>query len=305
MNINCGIRWPNFEDRRADVLVGESSFGTSLAIEIQLTRQSAERTYQRTAQRAASGTPTLWVFGQNSSTGHLGADLLASTSVFSAVSPTHAADVSEAVCLGHARFDDLSAFAKTPARPIAALIRCNCGTKWLRPMGVVLLPNRARGDQTPIYASCSITCTEAGTETLNAPAGRAGAWHMRIVGPGSRETLLSQNRAVFVRRFTCPKWGTEGNVPQRGAVRSPIPGRELTRCPLPIAACIDARPVLRADPGWLIKPLLAREEPTMQWPNRRKDSSTRLMSCNRTPTLSLLAENLFSRASCSESRASS
>lgn len=43
------------DDWRADVLVGPSAFGSALAIEIQLTRQSAQATYERTAQRSASG----------------------------------------------------------------------------------------------------------------------------------------------------------------------------------------------------------------------------------------------------------
>ena len=48
------------DDWRADVLVGESALGPALAIEVQLTKQSAQLTYERTHQRSASGVPTLW-----------------------------------------------------------------------------------------------------------------------------------------------------------------------------------------------------------------------------------------------------
>lgn len=127
---------------RADFLVGVSAFSTALAIEVQLTQQSARRTYDRTAQRRRAGVPTLWLFGAGRLTGHLSLDLLESTPVFVVRNAAEAARIASAVCGGRAFFDDLSIFKKTPAKPLALRIDCACGQRWLYPFGAILLPNR-------------------------------------------------------------------------------------------------------------------------------------------------------------------
>ncbi len=152
---------------RADLLVGQSAAGPELAIEVQLTRQSAQTTYVRTHHRTTSGVPTLWLFGKKASTGHLSADLLSTTPVFVAQSADHAADIAQAVCSGSGFYDDLSQFKETPARPVGVQVACECGIKWLRPIGVVLLPNRLRGDLKPIYASASVTSAKKRGRTLS------------------------------------------------------------------------------------------------------------------------------------------
>jgi hypothetical protein len=276
------------DDWRADVLVGESTFGPSLAIEVQLSRQSAERTYERTLQRSQSGTQTLWIFGPTSSSGHLGQDLLINTPVFSTSTPHGAADIAEAVCTGVAYYDTLEGISATPARPIAALVPCKCGTKWLCPIGVVLLPNRLRGDLKPFYVSCTATSAmkpgnsrqmterEASTylRRYDKVALTAGKEFKLPVGVGfeiKKSHWGGKVGSVYVRSFQCPD--CYSSVYGRGlaSIKLPFQGRELLLCPVPIACEVDARPVLSIDPRWLAGPIDPKGENLMspkEWRRR-------------------------------------
>ncbi|MCR7873137.1 competence protein CoiA [Pseudomonas aeruginosa] len=261
------------DDWRADVLVGPSAFGPALAIEVQLTRQSAQATYERTEQRFASGVPTLWLFGKNASTGHLGADLTASNPVFVAKDVDHAADIAQAVCSGSAFYDDLSQFEQTPARPIGVKVACKCGVDWLRPIGVVLLANRIRGDLKPVYVSCSVTAAKKQGRTLTmSEAEDYLRRYMRVFVRAAKTygIALGESRvaskfrsdagALYRRDYACPKCRVRAYTMGSIGVASPIPGDELVRCPLPVVANVDARPVLRLEPAWFIaKPAPAQE----------------------------------------------
>lgn len=261
------------DDWRADVLVGSSGFGPALAIEVQLTRQSAQATYERTEQRFASGVPTLWLFGKNASTGHLGADLTASNPVFVAKDVDHAADIAQAVCSGSAFYDDLSQFEQTPARPIGVKVACKCGVDWLRPIGVVLLANRIRGDLKPVYVSCSVTAAKKQGRTLTMSEaedylrrymrvfGRAAATYGIALGESRvARKCRSDAGALYRRDYACPKCRVRAHTNGTIGVGTPIPGDELVRCPLPVVANVDARPVLRLEPSWFIaKPAPVQE----------------------------------------------
>lgn len=277
------------DDWRADVLVGPSAFGSELAIEVQLTRQSAQATYERTQQRFASGAPTLWVFGRKASTGHLGTDLLGSNPVFVAEGADHAADIAQAVCSGMAFYDDLSQFEQTPARPIGVKVACKCGLDWLRPIGVVLLPNRLRGDLRPTYVSCSVTGAKKEGRTLSWQAAdnylrrymkvfrNAGESFDIAVGE-SRFASKSRSSAgaLYLRDYACPKCRLRAHTNGTIGIASPIPGAELVRCPLPVTAHVDARPVLGLEPGWFISPPAPAPESVMsnaEWKARFIDKA--------------------------------
>lgn len=276
---------------RADVLVGATDFAPALAIEIQLSRQSAELTYQRTAERSASGVPTLWIFGQGSSTGHLGSDLLSDTPVFTAKTPDEAADIALAVCQGQALFDDLSSLRKTPARPVACRVSCNCGAQWLRPQGVILLPNRIRGDLTPTYASAimtkakpklnerSLTHEQALAKLCQFDAvfvAAARTYGLQLGTTAGRpfgglvQTYFPGIGKCFLREFACPECFRvlEGHIPTPKQL-------DMKLCPVPVATEVDARHelqrALRLNPTWLIRPIAGVEEPTMsmaEWMRR-------------------------------------
>lgn len=248
------------DDWRADVLVGESALGPALAIEVQLTKQSAQLTYERTHQRSASGVPTLWVFGKGASTGHLGVDLLQSTPVFEADSVSEAADTAQAVCSGLAFFDDRTDLAKTPARPIAVLVDCKCGEPWLLPVGVVLLPNRIRGDLDPLYVSVSRTSAKRKGQSLTLTSvtnyfrrywGVLKAAGVKYKLPLGVETypdrVSGRNGTIFVQRYSCPNMAC-----CRVMEAFPPKGSDLTSCPVPITATVDARPVLDVEAAWML-----------------------------------------------------
>ncbi|HBO2935039.1 TPA: competence protein CoiA [Pseudomonas aeruginosa] len=268
------------DDWRADVLVGTSAFGPALAIEVQLTRQSAQATYERTAQRFASGVPTLWLFGKNASTGHLGTDLTASNPVFVAGGVDHAADIAQAVCSGSAFYDDLSQFEQTPARPIGVKVACRCGVDWLRPLGVVLLLNRIRGNLNPIYASVSAMPAKVRGRRLSYD--EASAYfraYMKVfwsaqktygvpVGDPLIPTRVGQE---YWRGFACPKCQAEIYASGVVSITPPILGHEVMRCPLPVAANVDARPSLNILPSWFAARPEPRQEPVMsnaEWKER-------------------------------------
>lgn len=268
------------DDWRADVLVGPSAFGPTLAIEVQLTRQSAQATYERTEQRFASGAPTLWLFGKNASTGHLGADLTASNPVFVAKDVDHAADIAQAVCSGSAFYDDLSQFEQTPARPIGVKVECKCGMDWLRPLGVVLLPNRIRGDLNPVYASVSAMPAKVRGRRLSYE--EASAYfraYMRVFWnaqkaygvPVGDQQLARKVGDEYWRGFACPKCRAEVYASGVVSVSPPILGHEVLRCPLPVTANVDARLSLDILPSWFVAPPEPRQEPLMsnaEWKER-------------------------------------
>jgi len=272
------------DDWRADVLVGPSAFGPALAIEVQLTRQSAQATYERTEQRFASGVPTLWLFGKNASTGHVGADLTATNPVFVANDENHAADIAQAVCSGSVFYDDLSQFEQTPARPVGVKVACKCGVDWLRPIGVVLLPNRLRGDLEPVYASVSVTSVKKRGRTLSLT--EADAYFRRYMkvfriasktyGIAIGEQLLatkvgSVDGSLFRCDFACPKCRRRIYTKGVAGIGLPIHGDELLRCPVPILAHVDSRPSLGIDPAWFIAKPEPKQEAVMsvaQWKER-------------------------------------
>lgn len=272
------------DDWRADVLVSPSAFGPALAIEVQLSRQSAEATYQRTQQRKASGVHTLWIFGPGAGSGHLGDDLLRSNPVFVAESAAQAADIAQAVCSCTAYYDDLSHFGQTPARPIALKISCSCGTDWLRPIGVVLLPNRLRGDLKPIYVSSSVTAARKQGRTTSFTEAdeylrrymsvfrRAAAAYNIALGEYRVSTKDKiQGGAVYRRDYACPKCRCRAHTAGTIGLATPIPGRELLKCPLPIMAHVDARPVLGEVPTWYLafpKPIEESVMTEAEWRTR-------------------------------------
>ncbi len=248
------------DDWRADVLVGKSAFSPELAIEVQLTKQSAQLTYERTYQRSTSGVPTLWIFGHGGSTGHLGVELLQNTPVFEADSETQAADIAQAVCMGQAFFNDRTELASTPARPIAVKVDCKCGKPWLLPVGVVLLPNRIRGDLRPTYVSVSRTSTRRKGKAVST----SGAFtYLRrylgvITAAGEKyglpvgfdlypERVYGYTGAIYVQRFSCPNMRCRRIMYAFGCK-----GEDLVWCPVPITAHVDARPIVDVEPAWLV-----------------------------------------------------
>ncbi|QEU01867.1 hypothetical protein FOB65_00595 (plasmid) [Pseudomonas oryzihabitans] len=263
-------------DWRADLLVGVSAFSTALAIEVQLTQQSAQRTYDRTAQRRRAGVPTLWLFGAGRLTGHLSADLLESTPVFVVRNAAEAARIASAVCSGKAFFDDLSIFKKTPARPLALRIDCGCGQRWLYPFGAILLPNRVSAEVSPAYASCCLTgrtftsTTAMGAEVsaeayldryLVVLKAAAVTYGLRLGIPTRAERVYGRYRrsGVWKRMFSCPSCSA---IP--ATISNGLPaGVDITKCPVPPTAIVDARPFIKLKPSWRIDPHQGQVEPTM------------------------------------------
>lgn len=263
-------------DWRADLLVGESAFSPALAIEVQLTQQTAQRTYDRTAQRRRSGVPTLWLFGAGRLTGHLSPDLLESTPVFVVRNAAEAARIASAVCSGRAFFDDLSIFRKTPAKPLALRIDCACGQRWLYPFGAILLPNRVSAEVSPAYASCCLTgrtftsTTAMGAE-VSAEAyldrylvvfkAAAVTYGIRLGIPTRVERVYGSGRrgGVWKRMFSCPSCSAIP-VPISTGLPADI---DIKECPVPTTATVDARPLLKLKPSWRTEPHRSRIEPTM------------------------------------------
>ncbi|WP_311775989.1 competence protein CoiA family protein [Pseudomonas baetica] len=104
--VDLGIRAEledGVDDWRADILVGDSAFAPRLAIEVQISPQSAQRTYERTEQRNHSGVPTLWIFGSIGLTGRLSEDLARRNPIFVAETPQDAADIGEPAEFGKNR----------------------------------------------------------------------------------------------------------------------------------------------------------------------------------------------------------
>lgn len=287
----CRLRDAGFEvtleaghdDWRADVLVGPTRFGTALAVEIQLSTQSAEATYLRTAQRAASGVPTLWIFGTSGSTGHLGVDLLQKNPIFTAKSQTEAAGIALDVCNGSAFFDDLSLYAKTPARPIAFRVPCSCGQAWLYPIGLVLLLNRIRADLDPLYVSASLKPEKRNPKAKAISKARAielmQQWRpvfidtAKLYGLRLGRALVSPDWGVvwertyrggfFVRRFIGCPWCKKDILTYRPHLPWVPKGIDVDKAPTPIVGEYDARSVLKIQPVWLRSRPKGRKEPVM------------------------------------------
>lgn len=263
-------------DWRADLLVGESAFSPALAIEVQLTQQTAQRTYDRTAQRRRSGVPTLWLFGAGRLTGHLSPDLLESTPVFVVRNAAEAARIASAVCNGRAFFDDLSIFRKTPAKPLALRIDCACGQRWLYPFGAILLPNRLSEEVSPFFASCCITgrkftsTTSMGAEVsaeayldryLVVSKAAAVTYGLRLGIPTRVERAHGPGRrsGVWRRMFSCPRCSA---IPTTVANGLPA-GVDIVKCPVPITAIVDATHAVRLKSSWRLEPHQGRIEETM------------------------------------------
>lgn len=263
-------------DWRADLLVGVSAFSTALAIEVQLTQQSAQRTYDRTAQRRQAGVPTLWLFGAGQRSGHLSPDLLENTPVFTVRNAAEAARIASAVCSGRAFFDDLSIFKKTPARPLALRIDCACGQRWLYPFGAILLPNRVSAEASPVYASCCLTGrTFTSTTTMGAEVSAEVYFDRYLVvlkaaamTYGLRLGIPTRVERVYVRYRRGGVWKRTFSCPRCSAIPEPISrglptGVDIMRCPVPATVTVDATPVLKLMPSWRIEPHRGRIEPTM------------------------------------------
>lgn len=264
------------DDWRADLLVGASAFGPALAIEVQLTAQSAQKTYVRTEQRQRSGIRTLWLFGPKGLTGHLADDLLLDNPVFSVHSPGQAAYTARQVCSGKAFYDDLSAFRQTPARPIAYRVHCDCGKQWLYPYGVLLLTNRLCADAKPVFIACGRSAKEfGGVSNLaiwNAAEAhlnrylptlkRAAAAYNLLLGTPMRLGRTYSRKAkgrVWAREFACPYCAV---IPASVAAGLPR-GVDIERCPVPVTETVDARPHLSLSPMWRTEPCCGRMEVVM------------------------------------------
>lgn len=252
------------DDWRADILVGQQEFSSSLAIEVQITQQSAQRTYERTEQRERSGASTLWVFGPNGMSGSLGHDLLLKTPAFVADTPEKAADIAESVCSGKATYDGLINYQKTPARPVAFMVNCNCGSRWLYPMGAVLLPNRINGDIPPTFISCVRTIS-VGRSLLPSRRLKAVEDYFNLCAPVIDEAAerykLDIGRATNVRHRDAWFAGSRHRIYERtyecpNCLASPPPsgnfprGLDVLRCPAPIFGEVDARSALEIKPSW-------------------------------------------------------
>ncbi|HHH9444527.1 TPA: competence protein CoiA family protein [Pseudomonas aeruginosa] len=255
------------DDWRADILVGKSAFAPSLAVEVQITPQSAQRTLERTEQRQRSGLPTLWVFGGSALTGHLPGDLIRNNPVFIADTPDKAADIVAAVCAGKAFYDDLSGYQQTPARPVALLVSCRCGERWLYPFGMILLANRISREMPPVFISCFRTFKAGESSSPSArlksveayfdlymPSFKRVAQNYRV-GLGDPNEVqscygrfgkLSQRVRVWERSYHCPACALTPTALTRGVPA----GVDLLRCPVPIAEEVDARTILQVAPGW-------------------------------------------------------
>lgn len=262
VGIPAEIEW-GMDNWQADVFVPESVFGKPLAIEVQLSKQSAEETYQRTSKRTASGVSTLWLFGPRAMQGHLGNDLLSENPVFFVDTLEKATEAAEAVCTGKAVLDDLSRFAETPARPLAVQVNCRCGLSWLRPLGVILLPNRVRGDLEPVFVSCSFTSARQDGKTLSyndavnylrryLPVLRKAGEHYDLPLGNYQycERFRCNGAMAFKQDFTCPR--CQRSIYTYGTLSPAFfpKGIDVKRCPLPIFGRVDARPVLKVSPMW-------------------------------------------------------
>lgn len=255
------------DDWRADILVCDSTFAPRLAIEVQLSAQSAQRIYERTEQRNRSGVPTLWIFGNAGLTGVISEDLARTNPVFVANTPQEAAEIASAVCRGQAFYDEILQYQQTPARPVALLVNCACGYRWLYPFGSVLLLNRISGGTSPMFISCFRTSKvgkgllptarmraveryfDLGMSSVKASAEKYGVgfglpsevWHRY-----GRFGNSKSNIRVWERSYSCPSCAS-----------TPVPltlglpkGVALSMCPVPIATTVDARSVLSVTPRW-------------------------------------------------------
>lgn len=274
------------DDWRADVLLYESARGPLTAIEIQLTAQSAERTHERTAQRNSSGAAALWLFNKTGATNRLGTDLLSQNPAFEVKDESSAVEAVLAVAKGAAFFDDLSSFALTPARPVAVMVNCWCDTKLLWPLGTVLLPNEIRGDQNPLFVSWFNTSARKEGKSLS--YSQAQRYFDRYTLPHSNaakryELVLAEaempikartaqtGKHVYTREVYCPVCGRGIGSSITGKI---LTGIELTACPVPTNALVDARPVLRLQPKWFVTKIVGRSTPVMQkaeWQARFSD----------------------------------
>jgi hypothetical protein len=259
------------DDWRADILVGHSAFSAGLAIEIQISNQSAQTTYARTEQRQLSGVPTLWLFGQSGTSGKLGEDLLLKNPVFTVKTALEAAQTADAVCSNQAFYDGPSLYRKTPARAVASMVNCGCGSRWLYPFGLVLLPNRIHGDKSPVYVSC---CRTGQVDKSLSFLGRLRAIEKRFdqympafkvtahkyrldLGVSSELTDryirngYSSSR-VWERSYACPRCGITPEPLTHGLPR----GVDVCKCPVPITAEVDAGEVMKdSDKRWRVAPV--------------------------------------------------
>lgn len=258
------------EDWRADILVGSSAFSEGLAIEVQITPQSSQRTYERTEQRQRSGIPTLWIFGKDGKLGHLAEDLLRANPVFTVESPEQAAEAASSVCSGQAFFDDLSQYRETPARPVAVLFDCECKERWLYPFGMVLLTNRISKETPPVFVSCFRT-TKVGKALSTADRLEAAKAYFDLYMPALKATSCQYNLSLGYPKEVRQRYGRFGRSKNRTQVlerhyccpvclKVPEPlthglpnGVDLLKCPTPIAGNVDARPVLNIDQCWRTK----------------------------------------------------
>jgi hypothetical protein len=266
------------DDWRADIMVGPSAFSSKLAIEIQITKQSAQSTYDRTAQRQRSGVPTLWLFGAGSMSGSLAKDLLSMNPVFVAETPEMAARIAGAVCSGQAFYDDLASYKKTPARPIAVMVDCCCGTRWLYPFGMILLVNRINRELQPIFTSCIRSAhrwkslhpsrwVEAAEDHFNRymPALTASAemYGLEIGTPSAvqdRHGVFGYSyQRIWERSYKCPKCSSTPAPLVKGIPR----GVRLLRCPVPITDEVDATQMINYKSRWRFEPLRGACEPVM------------------------------------------
>ncbi len=268
--VDLGIRAEledGVDDWRADILVGDSAFAPRLAIEVQISPQSAQQTYVRTEQRNRSGVPTLWIFGSAGLTGVICEDLARSNPVFIANTPQDAADIASAVCRGHAFYDDLLQYQQTPARPVALLVNCTCGDRWLYPFGSVLLLNRISGETAPLFISCFRTSKvgkgllpsarmraveryfDLGMSSVKASAEKYGVgfgqpsevWHRY-----GRFGNIKSGIRVWERSYSCPACASTPEPLTRGLPK----GVDLLMCPVPVATTVDARSVLNVTSCW-------------------------------------------------------
>lgn len=279
LGIPAEIEW-GMDNWRADVFVPDSVFGKPLAIEVQLSRQSAEETYKRTSERTSSGVRTLWLFGPRAMQGHLGNDLLAENPVFFVDTLEMATQTAEAVCTGKAVWDDLSHFSETPARPLALKVNCRCGQSWLRPLGVILLPNRVRGDLEPMFVSCNMTSAKTGKRSISHDEAteylrrylpvlrKAGEHYSLPLGVYQVvEKIRGTNGMIYLQEFGCPRCRRRVYTYGTRALFFPK-GVDVKRCPVPIFGRVDARPVLKAIPEWhlqSIEPVIEPVATTEEW----------------------------------------
>lgn len=267
------------DDWRADILVGPSAFSECLAVEIQITKQSAQTTYERTAQRHRSGIPTLWMFGSSGSSGSLGEDLLMHNPVFTVQTAPEAARVAEAVFRNKAFYDRPELYKKTPARIVALMVNCQCGSRWLYPFGMVLLMNRICGDKKPVYVSCGLTAKVDKSHNLlrqiqevekrfnrYMPLFQAVAskYSLGLGVPSelSRRYLRFKyhNSRAWGRGYSCPECGNDPEPLKRGFPS----GSDACKCPGAITAEVDAGTEMKdADKLWRVAAVPGQTEEVM------------------------------------------